>query len=113
MSKFVTNIAPEKQDAALEKMIEIIVRELKPAIGAMVDEKLKEAGVGAAGGDMAANLAQYMPPPADDDRWDTLPDGDAPRASNGRKMPDHWDSYDLNQYHPPSADDDRYDTLPS
>lgn len=98
MSKFVTNIAPEKQDAALEKMIEIIVRELKPAIGAMVDERLKEAGVGAAGGEgMAANLAQYMPPPADDDRWDTLPDGDAPaRASNGRKMPSSLtDLYEL------------------
>ena len=113
--QFVANIAPEKQDAALEKMIEIIVRELKPAIGAMVDEKLKEAGVGGAGGDMAANLSQYMPPPADDERWNTLPDGDAPaRASNGRKMPDQWSNYNLNQYHPPdAAGDDPCDTLPS
>ena len=97
MSKFVTNIAPEKQDAALEKMIEIIVRELKPAIGAMVDEKLKEAGVGgSAKPDMAANLSQYMPPPAEDERWNTLPDGDAPRASNGRKMPSSLtDLYEL------------------
>ena len=112
--QFVANVTPK--DKSLERMIEIIVEELKPAIGAMVDQRLKEAGVGAAGGDMAANaLSQYRAPAAGDARWDTLPAGDAPsRASNGRKMPDHWDSYDLNQYHPPSADDDdRYNTLPS
>ncbi len=92
--QFVANVTPK--DKSLERMIEIIVEELKPAIGAMVDEKLKEAGVGGAGGDMAANLAQYMPPPAEDDRWDTLPDGDAPRASNGRKMPSSLtDLYEL------------------
>ena len=108
MSKFVTNIAPEKQDAALEKMIEIIVRELKPAIGAMVDERLKEAGVGAAGGDMAANLASKYTLPGSEFE---APDGDAPsRASNGRKMPPSL--ADLYQA-PDADDDDRYNTLPS
>ena len=67
---FVTNVTPK--DKSLERMIEIIVEELKPAIGAMVDEKLKEAGVGAAGGDMAANLASKYKLPGGDP-WDTLP----------------------------------------
>ena len=93
MSKFVTNIAPEKQDAALEKMIEIIVRELKPAIGAMVDEKLKEAGVGgSAKPDMAANLASKYTLPGSEFE---APDSEAPRASNGRKMPSLMDGYQL------------------
>lgn len=117
MSKLITNVTPK--DKSLERMIEIIVEELKPAIGAMVDERLKEAGVGSAKPDMAANLAskyklpasEFEAPAADDDRWDTLPPGDAPRrASNGRKMPPSL--ADLYQA-PDADDDDRYNTLPS
>jgi len=70
--QFVTNVTPK--DQSIERMVQIIVDELRPHIGAMVDERLKEAGVGAAGGDMAANaLSQYHPPAADDDRYNTLP----------------------------------------
>jgi len=76
--QFVANVTPK--DKSLERMIEIIVEELKPAIGAMVDEKLKEAGVGGAKPDMAANLAQYKLPGGDqwegynlNDPYDTLP----------------------------------------
>ncbi|MEE3268664.1 MAG: hypothetical protein VX229_07485 [Pseudomonadota bacterium] len=101
-----TNVTPT--DRSLERMIEIIVQELKPAVSAMVDERLKEAGVGAAGGEgMAANLAKYTLPGSEFE----APDGDAPsRASNGRKMPPSL--ADLYQA-PDADDDDRYNTLPS
>ena len=105
--QFVTNVTPK--DKSLERMIEIIVEELKPAIGAMVDEKLKEAGVGgSAKPDMAANLASKYTLPGSEFE---APDGDAPsRASNGRKMPPSL----ADLYQAPDADDDnRYNTLPS
>lgn len=92
MSKFVTNVAPEKQDAALEKMVAIIVEELRPHIGAMIDERLKGTGSGAGGEGMAANAlaAKYTLPGGDDDFTP------ARASSNGRKMPDQWSGYDLN-----------------
>ena len=88
--QFVANVTPK--DKSLERMIEIIIEELKPAIGAMVDEKLKEAGVSAAGGDMAANLASKYTLPGSEFE---APDSEAPRASNGRKMPSLMDGYQL------------------
>lgn len=96
--QFVTNVVPtdDQKNAALEKMVSVVAEALLPEIKKYVDQRLKDAGVSGAGGDMAANLSQYMPPPADDDRWNTLPEGDAPRASNGRKMPSSLtDLYEL------------------
>lgn len=105
MSKLITNVTPK--DKSLERMIEIIVSELKPAVETMIDERLKEAGVSAAGGDMAANLASKYTLPGSEFE---APDGDAPsRASNGRKMPSLADLYQA----PDADDDDRYNTLPS
>lgn len=91
--QFVANVTPK--DQSIERMVAIIIEELKPAVETMIDDRLKAAGVGGAKPDMAANLSQYKLPAGDDDRWDTLPDGDAPRASNGRKMPSHLDEYQL------------------
>ncbi|MCH4812097.1 hypothetical protein [Vreelandella neptunia] len=89
--QFVANVTPKEQ--SIERMVAIIIEELKPAVGAMVDEKLKEAGVGgSAKPDMAANLASKYTLPGSEFE---APDSEAPRASNGRKMPSLMDGYQL------------------
>lgn len=88
--QFVANVTPK--DQSIERMVQIIIDELRPHIGAMVDERLKEAGVSAAGGDMAANLASKYTLPGSEFE---APDFETPRASNGRKMPSLMDGYQL------------------
>jgi len=94
MSKhFTTNGPARNVDTTPEQLGEMIAQVVLPAVAEMIDEKLKAAGIDSGKPD-ADSMASNVRARLNDDDFDTLPDGDAPKpGSNGRKMP------------PPAGDD--------